>query len=220
MILNQIGIFAAVAKHVSITRASEEFRVSQPWVSQQLKQLEDHYATKLHRRVGRGVEITEAGRHFLRNITPILEQVAKLDIKFKPAATKTVKEVLRVGGSFSASAALLPSLLARFHKRHPAADLELRTGTSEQLERLVLSAVLELAVTVRAAPSADLASEALRRERVAMFVPATHALAKRKRLQLSDVLADPLTIRGGRGSDGVTDEALTQLGAERMEIKT
>jgi DNA-binding transcriptional LysR family regulator len=215
--LDQISLFAAVAKHVSVTKASQEFRVSQPWVSTQLKQLELHYATKLYRKVGRGIEITAMGRRFLRDIVPILDQVARLEDQFAQPPIKATRETLSVGGSFSACAALLPSLLARFRLKHPAVELVIRTGTSDELERLLSAADLDLAVTVRAAPSAELVSEPLRRERVAMFVLSNHPLARRKNLHLTDVLAEPLIIRGGSGSSGVTDDALTHLCAQGVE---
>ena len=126
MTLNQFSFFATVAKHRSLTKASAELRVSQPSISQQLKQLEGHHGTQLYRRVNKGVEITEAGQLFLRTITPILEQVAQLEGGFKPPAPKSAREVLRVGGTDSVSAELLPSLLAVFRLRHPTAELEMR----------------------------------------------------------------------------------------------
>jgi DNA-binding transcriptional LysR family regulator len=217
--LDQISLFAAVAKHVSVTKASQEFRVSQPWVSTQLKQLEIHYATKLYRKVGRGIEITDMGRRFLRDIAPILDQVARLENQFKRLPRQVERETLTVGGSFSACAALLPSLLARFRLKHPAVDLVIRTATSDGLECLLLAGDLDLAVTVRAAPSAKLVSEPLRRERIAMFVLSSHSLARRKNLKLAEILDEPLIIRGGSGSSGVTDDALTDLCAQGAELK-
>src|SRR6266576_211792 len=73
----------------------------QPTISLQLKQLEDYHGAKLYRRMSKGIEITEAGRSFLRQITLILEQVAELEGRFNPPAAKVVREVLRVGGTFS-----------------------------------------------------------------------------------------------------------------------
>jgi DNA-binding transcriptional LysR family regulator len=217
--LNQFWFFAAVAKHSSVTKASKELRVSQPSISFQLRQLEDHYGSKLYRRLSKGIEITEAGRLFLRNITPILQQVAKLEGGFKPPAPKTSREILRVGGTYSASAELLPSLLAGFRHKHPTAELEMRTRTSDQLERMVLNAGLDLAVTVRAVRSAELACESLRQERVAMFVRADHRLAKTNKLKPADVLVEPLITRGGRGASGVVDKALNQIRDEGLEFK-
>jgi DNA-binding transcriptional LysR family regulator len=220
MTLNQFALFVAAAKYLSITKAAKELRVSQPSVSQQLKQLEDRYGAKLYRRLSKGIEITEAGQLFLGNITPILVQVAKLGDDLKPPSSpKLVPAILTVGGTFSASAVLLPTLLARLQLRHPGAQLELRTGTSVQLERLVLSSTLDLAVTERSPLSNDLSFDPLGREKVVVFVPLDHLLARRKFVALSDVLAEPLIIRGGKGISGTTEHALKRLRDQGLELK-
>ena len=211
MTLNQFTLFAAVAKHLNVRKASAELRVSQPAVSQQLKQLESYYGIKLYRRLSKGVEITEEGQLLLRNIAPILEQVANLKRGFNPAPTIVAKAILKVGGSWSASSELLPALLAQFRLSHPVVGLELRTRTSDNLERMVSTAELGLAATVRLPRSAELAYEPLQRERVAMFVPANHWLARKAKVRLADLLAEPLIIRGGRGSSGVVDKAMQQI---------
>ena len=82
MTLNQFTLFATVAKHLSLSKASKELRVSQPSVSYQLKQLEDRYGTKLYRRLSKGIAITAAGQYISVYIAPILEQVAKLESGF------------------------------------------------------------------------------------------------------------------------------------------
>jgi DNA-binding MarR family transcriptional regulator len=78
MTLNQLASFAAVAHYSNLTMASAALRVSQPSISQHLRQLEQSYGVKLYRRLSRGIEITEAGQSFLRDIIPILALVAKL----------------------------------------------------------------------------------------------------------------------------------------------
>ena len=212
MTLNQFAFFAAVAKYSSLTRASAELRVSQPSISQQLRQLEAGYGAKLYRRLSKGIEITEAGQVFLRDITPILELVAKLGEGSKPLSSqRLVSNALRVGGTFSASAVLLPRLLAQFQQRHPKADLEFRTSSSEHLERLVAGSAMDVAVTDREAPSKELHSERLRREKVMVFVPPSHSLSRRQTVKLADVLAEPLIVRGGRGISGTTERELTRL---------
>src|SRR5689334_12556016 len=112
MTLSQFTAFAMVAKHLNVRRASEELRVSQPAISQHLKQMEAYYGVKLYRRLSKGVEMTEAGQSLLHQITPILEQLAILRDTFKLPLTKAVNGALSVGGTFSASAILLPKLLA------------------------------------------------------------------------------------------------------------
>ena len=151
------------------------------------------------------------GWSLLRKITRILEEVAHLEGKFTPPVTKNIREVLSIGGTFSASAVLLPQLLARFRERHPNGEFEFQTGASEQLERLVAKAAMDLAVTDRKPSSKDLIFEALKRERVVVFVRRDHRLASQKTLTITDVLAEPLIIRGGKGISGTTENALKKL---------
>jgi len=207
-----------VAKHRSLTKAALELRVSQPSISQQLKQLEDHHGARLYRRVNGGIEITDAGKVFLRRVIPILDQVAKLGRGFEAREVRAMPQRLVVGGTFSAAAVLLPNLLARLGRRHPKAALELRTGTSEQLERSVLSGSFDLAVIDRE-PSKSLNSEPLRRENVVTFVPADHPLAARKIVRLADLLAEPLIIRGGKGISGTTEKVFQRLSNQGLRVR-
>lgn len=217
--LNQFALFVAVAKYASLTKASAEFRVSQPSVSQQLRQLEVYYGKKFYRRLSKGIEITEAGNALLQQVVPILEQVAKLPRGGKARrASEATPENLTVGGTFSASTVLLPALLARLRKQHPSADLEFRTSTSENLERFLLSSAVDLAVTDREPVSNELIGELLRREKIVAFVPPNHALARRKSVRLVDLLTEPLIIRGGKGISGITENGLKRLREQGLQV--
>ena len=65
MTLHQLRIFESVARHLNVTRASQELHMSQPAVSQQLKLLEQQCEARFIVRIGQGVELTERGRAFL-----------------------------------------------------------------------------------------------------------------------------------------------------------
>ncbi|MGE5219038.1 MAG: LysR family transcriptional regulator [Chloroflexota bacterium] len=216
MRLTQYSFFATVAKHQSLTKASAELRVSQPSISQQLRQLETRYGEKLYRRMPHGVAITEAGELLLRDIAPILEQVGKLEEGFTMLRPKFRKEVLRVGGVDSSFAVLLPTLVARLRQQHPTVTVDLRAGISEIVERLVSNGAVDLAVMVRKAVSTDVTCEPLRREHVAMFARSNHRLARKPMLQLADLNGLSLIVRGGPGGAGVTDKALKQLAESRV----
>jgi DNA-binding transcriptional LysR family regulator len=211
MDLQQLAMFAAVARHGNLTKASEELGSSEPTVSRYLKSLQDHYGTQFLRRVSKGVEVTPEGEAFLRRITPILEQVSALQITFKSSLAQDAHRILRVGGTFSASAELLPRLLAGMRRRHPGAEFAMRARTSDQLERLVVLSLMDLAVTAREAPSADLVSEPFLQEKVVLFVRSNHRLANKAQLTAGDLLKEPFVLRGGLGASGVTVKAIEKL---------
>jgi DNA-binding transcriptional LysR family regulator len=220
MTLYQFKIFSAIAKHGSVTKAALDLRMSQPALTHQMKLLQMSYGAALYVRQPFGIALTPAGERLLVGIGPILELVGQLRVQSAPgAASKLEREVLRVGGIESVSAILLPTVLARFRAQHPQVALEFRTRTSDQLERMILSGAMDLAVTARPAVSVDLHCQPVRRERVALFVLPRHRLAIRKKLQISDVVAEPLIARGGRGGGGVTGRAMQQLRELAGEVR-
>ena len=67
MTLHQLKVWTAVAKRLSITKAADELHIRQPSVTQQIKLLEKEYRLKLYEiNFGRGIELTLAGRLFLK----------------------------------------------------------------------------------------------------------------------------------------------------------
>ena len=83
MTLHQLRIFEAVARHLNITRASQELHMSQPAVLQQLKLLEEQCGARFVVRTNQGVELTERGRAFLSAIRPIVARVENVESLFK-----------------------------------------------------------------------------------------------------------------------------------------
>ena len=80
MTLHQLKIWVAVAKHLGITKAAKELRIRQPSVTQQIKLLEKTYKQKIYNvKGGRGIELTQAGRIFLKYAKKILLQVDNLE---------------------------------------------------------------------------------------------------------------------------------------------
>jgi DNA-binding transcriptional LysR family regulator len=209
VIFKQFTIFAAVARHRNVTRASEELHISQPGVSQQLKLLERNFGVKLFKRSGRGVDLTDAGRLFLDKITPIMSQVQDLNKTFGPRNLAPKIQSLVVGGTYSTSTSLLPSLLALFKKRHPRVDLGLRTGDRRTVERLLLSSEIELAVMAGNPRSDLLIAEPYGRYRLVAIVTKNHPLAKKKKVSTRDLAGVPLVIRGGSSQKSTSENLLT-----------
>jgi len=88
-----------VVKYLNITKASATLHISQPSVSQQLKLLEEEFATKFFIRLNQGVELTAEGEEFFTGIRPLLAEAENLEKRFKsnPKANNTAP--LIVGGS-------------------------------------------------------------------------------------------------------------------------
>lgn len=125
-------VFYAVAKCGSLTKASEELYISQPAVSQAIKQLETQLGGPLFNRTHKGMELSETGG---KQIFPYVEEALKLlDMaenkysELKDKATGTV----RICASDTVSTHFLLPYVKIFHERYPDVNLILQNGTSSE----------------------------------------------------------------------------------------
>ncbi len=211
MTLDRFKVFAAVAKHHNATRAAQELHISQPAVTKQLKLLEKNYNAKLYTRFGRGIELTERGRVFLRDVKTILRRYERLGKKFSAASSTAKVETLTVGGSYSPSASLLPSVLALFRRRHPHVQVDFRTASRATIERLILNSEVDIAVLNNAPSNPSLTIEPYRSEPFVAFVPANHPLTRKPELTLQEFERFPLIIRRVSKGKGTTEQLLTEM---------
>jgi len=219
MTMDRFKVFAAAARYRSVTRASEELYITQPAVTKQLKALERDYNTNLYRRNGRGIELTEAGQVFLGKVRTILRNYDSLTQTSKANGSAAKVETLTVGGSYSPSAVLLPSLLAHFKKSHPQVDLNLRTDNRRNIERLILKGEVELAI-INNPPSNDhLAMEPFLTEPWAAFVASDHPLAGKNQLTWEDLGRIGFIIRRPVGSPSLSREFIRSLKDQGVTLK-
>ena len=118
MTLQQLTYFLAAAEHGSFSAAAESLFMAQPSLSEQIRRLEAELGVPLFARVGRGLELTEAGR--------LLHPHAERTLAAAREAAESVQEVRDLTGGTvafgtfgSAHHYLLGGLVEDFRRRHP-----------------------------------------------------------------------------------------------------
>lgn len=206
MNLYRVEVFASIARHLSVTKAAQELHSSQSALSQHLRILRQQFGN-LCQMKGRGIEITERGRHFANDLVPLFSRISAFEKKYDVGPG----EVLVIGSNPGLSVSLLPPLIKTFEKDHPKATLELTIRSSLEIEKLVLDGKIELAVIANPSHSPLLGIEWLRKERLALFVANNHALASRKNIRADEIATIPLIIKGERRGRISTDDLLDAL---------
>ena len=119
--------FESAARHQSFTRAAEELALTQSAVCRQINALEDYLGVPLFRRTRRGVQLTEAGQDYSRQIGPRLDALEQdtLAVMSQHGTGSTLD--LAVVPTF-ATRWLLPRL-GRFQARQPEVIVNLHTQT-------------------------------------------------------------------------------------------
>jgi len=134
MDLDDLAIFQCVVREGGVTRAASRLHRVPSNVTTRIKQLEERLGVALFQRQGRGLKLTDSGRTLLGHAQRLLQmaEVAEQELR-----SGVVRGVLRLGSLESAAGARLPPLLSAFHARYPEVTIELQTGTTVALLRML-----------------------------------------------------------------------------------
>ncbi len=130
-------VFYVVAKCGSLTKAAEELYISQPAVSQAIKQLETQLGGKLFTRTHKGMELTETGG---KQIFATVEKALKLfdEAESKYAELKdTATGIVRICASDTVSTHFLLPYIKEYHQKYPNVNLVLQNCTSSETIELL-----------------------------------------------------------------------------------
>ena len=213
MTLRQLEAFLAVARARSFRRAAEALHVSQPALSQHVRELEADLGASLFDRLGRSVHVTEAGRilehHGIRLFATLTDaRHAIADLQGLERGTLTI------GASTTPGIYVLPRTLGVFTQRYPAIEVSLRLGNSEQIEALVRAGDLDLGVIGdRGRSPAETAVAARAEDNLVLVVGPAHAWARRREIRPDELAGQPLLLREpGSATRQVTERALAAAG--------
>ncbi|MBW4640660.1 MAG: LysR family transcriptional regulator [Gloeocapsa sp. UFS-A4-WI-NPMV-4B04] len=189
MELRHLHYFIAVAEELHFSRAAERLHISQPPLSQQIRDLEDELGVKLFERTKRQVHLTEAGKVFLERSYGVLAQ-----LEHAIAVTQQIGrgEVGRLAIGFvdSATYTLLPEILRVFREQFPAVELRLHELTTTQQIQALYDKQVDVGIVRSAISEPGLSVECLLPELLVLALPETHPLSAQTQVSLSTLAAE------------------------------
>lgn len=215
MELRHLRYFVAVAEELHFRRAAERLHMSQPPLSQQVRALEAELGVELLRRNQRRVELTPSGLAFLDDAREILARVDAAVAGTRRIAAGEVGE-LRVGFVGSAMYGRVPELLRRFGERRPDVAVRLRELTSTAQVTALQESHIDVGFLRPPVLAEGVTVEVIEREGVVLAVPADHDLARRRRIDLTDLTEESfitLSRSDGPGINVALTGAMAAAGA-------
>lgn len=193
MLARHIKYFLAVAQHHSFTKAAAALHVSQPALSQQVRQLEESLSAQLFDRSGRTTRLTDAGEVYLR-----YARRASQELEEGKRAIHDVGDLsrgaLRVALTPTFTTYLVGPLVEAFHSRYPNITLNLREIAQEQMEELLLADELDVGIAFEDGHSQDIETQPLLIEALALVVGERHPLAGQSAIDLDALSAESLIL--------------------------
>ena len=191
--LRQLKVFAAVARHLSFTKAAEELCLTQPAVSMQVKQLEHQLDVSLFEQLGKKIYLTDAGAevyHYSRQITQQLEELEMVLANLKGLERGKLKISVASTANYFA-----PTLLGTFCARFPGVTVSLDVTNRETLLRQLIENEVDLVVMGQPPSDMDLEAGAFMENPLVVVAPKDHPLVGEKNIPLKRLEKETFLVR-------------------------
>jgi len=207
MEFRHLRYLVAVAEELHFGRAAIRLNISQPPLSQQIRQLEEELGVQLFQRTKRDVRLTEAGKRIVAEAHQVLSQVDHLAKVATQASEGEIGRlsVAAVGGVNQ----ILAETLREFAKRYPRVHIELLYMTTGMQIESLREGRIHVGFLNLPVQDPSLATESLRTEPLWIALPKNHPLARRPKLPLSALADQSFILFPRRVSPGLHDLVTT-----------
>lgn len=208
MELRHLRYFVMVAEELHFGRAAARLQMTQQPLSQQIYQLEAELGVSLFHRTKRRIQLTDAGKVFLKEAHQLLLQAEQSIEKARQAARGEVGR-LSIGFSGFATYSVLPKVLQTFQKRFPQVELNLEEMTTSVQIQALLKKQIDLGLMIPPVNDKSLLIELLLQEPLVVVLPETHLLAKESELALSALADEPFILVPRHLEPGYYDQCIS-----------
>ncbi len=197
MNLDQLRTFATAAETLNFTQAARLMHISQPAVSQQIRELELFLKVSLFERRGRSLALTPAGERLRPLALDILSSVRRAEDALTEFRDMP-QGVFLLGAESTPGTYMLPHALGAFSREFPGVRVSLRIMDLEAIERAVQDGELDLAVT-ETEPAAGRVHGWERlpilKDEFVLITASDHRWAHRDELELEELDGEPFILR-------------------------
>ena len=209
MELKHLRYFKAVAEELNFRKAAEKLHMSQPPLSQQIKELESSLGISLFQRLKNGNKLTEAGKILYQYTVEIFERADLAEEHIKAIREKKAGRLL-LGLVPGIRPSRIVKALSIFRKSFPQIDVTISENCTTTLITHILDNQLDLAIVFGPVDNPTVEWTSLGTEEYRIVLPRNHPLAKRKLVSAKD-LRDESLILYKRQDQPFLYDALMQL---------
>lgn len=193
MDLKQLRYFVAVAEELHFGRAAKRLFISQPALSFDIRKFEDELGVQLLARTSKSVALTNAGE-------VLLGEARRLLLQAQEAQRLTIRSAsglagrLKIGFVNSMLYRGLPSAVRRFEADYPNVEVVLKEMNTHEQAQAILRAQIDVGYAHWGTFPPEIAADTILSEPFLCCLPATHRLARRRRVDLAALAHEPFIL--------------------------
>src|SRR5438128_7170089 len=185
--LADLSLFRHVVEAGSITHGAERAHLALAAASTRIRNMEEALGAALLVRSRQGVAPTQAGRTLLQHARAILRQAERLHEDLGAYAGGLAGQI-RVFSNTNALTEFLPEALSSFLSAHPHVSVDLEERLSDEIVGLIAEGVGDIGIVAGTVEAGTLTTYPFRSDRFVLVVGRDHPLAKRSKIDFSEVL--------------------------------
>lgn len=197
MTISRFEVFTTVVDLGSFTKAAKKLNMTQPAVSHAVSSLESEWdVSLLIRDKKKGLRLTEIGQKTVIHMREIVSRIEKInqEIAF---ASNIEKGTVRLGIFYSASACLLPKILAQFQRKYPNIEFVLFEGTYEEIIDWLESGVVDVGFIIETNETTAYETLPLVKDDIVVAFSERHFLNKYESVTIKDIANEPFIMPKG-----------------------
>lgn len=208
MTIRHLKIFIAVAETGQMSKAAKSCYLTQPTVSQAIRELEEHYGTLLFERLSKRLHITLSGQKLLIHAQKLLSEYTHLEESMRGESRK---KQLRIGATMTIGTCLLPKLLNTLEQELPGLLPSSFIANTSIVEKQLLDGSLDIALVEGTLTNSDLISVPAIDDYLVLACSKDHPLAKKDTITLDELSNHRFVIREkGSGTRSLFEHYATQ----------
>ncbi len=221
MTLDQLRIFLAVVEHLHFTHAAEALYITQPAVSSAIQNLEEEYGVKLFHRVGRRIEIADAGKLLQVEAQKILDSVTMTERGLRELNNLQRGE-LKLGTSLTIGNYWLPDKISSFKRQYPGIFVNCTLGNAEEICEGTATGIFDLGLVtgeVKQSLKNCLEQEVVGSDPLQIVVGKSHPWFERAEITLAELPTTAWVMReSGSGAQQMFEQSLQKWGIDPSEL--
>ncbi|MES2940062.1 MAG: CysB family HTH-type transcriptional regulator [Pseudomonadota bacterium] len=183
----------AVRRNLNLTEAAKALHTSQPGVSKAIIELEEELGVEIFARHGKRLKrVTEPGQHVLKSIELIMREVGNLK-RIGEQFSAQDSGTLSIATTHTQARYVLPIPVTKLRAAYPKVNVSLHQGSPGEVARMVMDEIAEIGIATESLSDfPDLVTLPCYEWEHMLVLPPGHPLAKKERVTLEDIAAEPL----------------------------
>ena len=212
MTIRHLRIFIEVVKEGSMRAAAAKLYISQPTVSQAIRELEEHYGVLLFERLKRRLYITDAGKKLFAYAKRVLKEFDELEEKMLGLGRR---EKIRIGSTITVGESILSDLINELTKKEPNIEVYSYMNNTRAIEAKLLNYEIDIGIVEGEIKSPDLICIPEVKDYLVLICSTDHPFAKRKTVKLKELANESFAMREkGSGTRELFERYMIDSGIE------